>query len=268
MTAALRDLDAYLERLGLTGRPTLAQLHRAHIAAIPFENFDSYAGIPIELDPEHLEDKLVARGRGGYCFEHNLLFKGALEALGIDDITPMLARVRLGRDTKTGPRTHLVLRVVTEGQPWHVDVGFGLGGPLDPMPFGPGLECVQSGWRYRIVEDGPELVLQMWQEDTWADLYGFLPYRAEDTDITMSNWFTCTHPKSRFVSGVLAGARNADSCLSLFVTDTVTLVDRTLTGTHESSPSLDEVPALLASRFGLGGVRLGPGNRLVMEETS
>jgi hypothetical protein len=30
------DLDAYLRRVGLSGRPTLAQLHRAHATSIPF----------------------------------------------------------------------------------------------------------------------------------------------------------------------------------------------------------------------------------------
>ena len=43
------DVDAYLARLGNpdTG---LAELHRAHLMAVPFENLDIHAGRPIELD--------------------------------------------------------------------------------------------------------------------------------------------------------------------------------------------------------------------------
>ena len=43
---------------------------------------------------------------------------------------------------------------------WLADVGFGAGTPLEPMPFRPGGPYEQSGWLFRIVEDGPELVLQ------------------------------------------------------------------------------------------------------------
>jgi arylamine N-acetyltransferase len=32
------DLDAYLGRIGLEGRPSSAELQRAHATTIPFEN--------------------------------------------------------------------------------------------------------------------------------------------------------------------------------------------------------------------------------------
>ena len=76
------DLDAYLARIGLTGRPALAEMHRAHTTSIPFENLDPRRGVPVSLALDDLQRKLVGERRGGYCFEHNLLFKGALEALG------------------------------------------------------------------------------------------------------------------------------------------------------------------------------------------
>ena len=47
----------------------------------------------------------MTRGRGGYCFEHNLLFKAALESLGGMEVTPMLARVRLGPEGSPPPST-------------------------------------------------------------------------------------------------------------------------------------------------------------------
>ncbi|MGA8364538.1 MAG: hypothetical protein WB709_08450 [Solirubrobacteraceae bacterium] len=37
------DLDAYLERIGLNGRPSIAQVHRARLTSIPFENLDAIA---------------------------------------------------------------------------------------------------------------------------------------------------------------------------------------------------------------------------------
>ena len=34
------DLDAYLGRIGLRAAHSLAEVHRAHVAAIPFENLE------------------------------------------------------------------------------------------------------------------------------------------------------------------------------------------------------------------------------------
>ena len=104
----------------------------------------------------------MAERRGGYCFEQNLLLKAALEALGAE-VDMFLARMRLG--AKPGvvrPRSHLVLRVSENGASWHADVGFARGS-LEPIPFGPGPAHEQSGWSFRVVEDGSELVLQSWR---------------------------------------------------------------------------------------------------------
>jgi hypothetical protein len=32
------DLDAYIERIGLSGRPGIAEVHRAHSTSVAFEN--------------------------------------------------------------------------------------------------------------------------------------------------------------------------------------------------------------------------------------
>ena len=119
---------------------------------------------------------MVARRRGGYCFEHNLLLAGALESLGGREVDPILARVRLGPEGAPRPLNHLLLRVrERDGSLWLADVGFGGGGLLDPVPFEVPRESEQSGWRYRLREDGPELVLQVHQDDDWSDMYGFVP---------------------------------------------------------------------------------------------
>src|SRR5579871_3736251 len=118
------DLAAYLDRIGLgtDAQPTFAAIHRAHATSIPFENLDPHRGIPISLAQEDLEHKLVRQRRGGYCFEHNLLFASAAQRLGFT-VEPMLARVRAGAPPGTvRPRSHLVLRVTAgDGERWHAD---------------------------------------------------------------------------------------------------------------------------------------------------
>jgi N-hydroxyarylamine O-acetyltransferase len=252
--AQVFDLPTYLERIGLFGKPTLAEVHRAHVTQIPFENLDPLVGIPVSLAPEALMRKLVDARRGGYCFEHNLLFKSALEALGAR-VDPILARVRNGQPAEpAGPLTHLLLRVEHGGALWHADVGFGQGTLLEPIPFGPGGPYEQSGWVYRVVkeEDGL-LALQTAVADGWRDLYAFSPTPVPPIDIEVSNWFTCTHPESRFVTRLLVTEHGADgsrTTLSDFSGE-MALSVRTPTGDRRKPIARDDVANLLERRFGL-----------------
>jgi N-hydroxyarylamine O-acetyltransferase len=259
------DLDAYLQRIGLRGRASIAQIHRAHLTSVPFENLDPQRGVPASLASEDLERKLVAERRGGYCFEQNLLLKAALEELGYQ-VDPFLARVRFGAAPGVvRPRSHLVLRVRDDGASWHADVGFGSGGPLEPLPFGPGAEHEQSGWRFRIVEDGPELVLQTAEDNRWVDLYGFVPQPAPFIDIETSNWWTSTHPGSPFVTGLLVGMQDADGTRAL-VSDwsELALIEHTPAGRTVTALQRDALPELLATRFSLAGFTLGADGHLVL----
>lgn len=94
----LLDLSAYLRRIGydgdlaLTGR-ALAGLHRAHIAAIPFENGDIMLGRGVAVDLPSVAGKLVHRCRGGYCFEHGLLLAAALERLSDAEFADALTEI-------------------------------------------------------------------------------------------------------------------------------------------------------------------------------
>ena len=261
------DFEAYLARIGLrgrgaggrgvSGRPNLAELHRAHVTSIPFENLDPRRGIPVSLEPEDLERKLVEAQRGGYCFEQNLLLRAGLQALGEGriEVHPLLARVRVGASPGTPrPRSHLVLRVQADGDDWLADAGFGQGTLLEPIPFGPGGPYEQSGWRFRVVEDRRELVLQTAQDGVWVDLYGFVPEPVPFVDIETSNWFTSTHPRSPFVTGLIVSAQRADGTrVSLSDWQGLSLKEETPAGASIRAVQPGEVAELIASRFGLPG---------------
>ena len=120
------NLEGYLGRLGLDGPPPvdragLEQLMRAHLAAVPFDNLDVFAGRPVSVEPEVSVAKIVDRRRGGWCFELNGAFAALLEHLGFP-VLRLGAAVLLG-----GPTTvidHLCLEVSLD-EPYLVDVGFG-----------------------------------------------------------------------------------------------------------------------------------------------
>ena len=262
------DFAAYLKRIGLAGTepPSWQTIHRAHVTSIPFENLDSHRGMPVSLAQEDLERKLVTDRRGGYCFEHNLLLASALEHLGLT-VEPMLARVRVGgAPAERRPTGHLVLRVTDgEGQEWHADVGFGLGTLLDPIPFGADPDTVyeQSGWRYRVVADGPELVLQTKDPDGWADVYGFVPQPAPRIDIEVNNWWTCTNPKSPFVFGLIASVNHEDGrreAICDWSGPLEVMVMEPNLSTASEQPR-EAIPATLG-QFGLPGFELGAGGRI------
>jgi N-hydroxyarylamine O-acetyltransferase len=261
-------LDAYLERIGLSGRVGVAEIadvHRAHVVAIPFENLDPHRGVPVSLEPDALVRKLVHERRGGYCFEQNLLLARALEALGAG-VELMLARVRLNRPPgAVSPRTHLVLRVTAGGRVWLADAGFGNGTLLEPIPFGPGEVHEQAGWRYRVVAEEPGHVLRTVRDGEWADLYTFLPEPVPLVDLETSNWFTATHPRSPFVTGLIVAAQRADGS-RIELSDwhgRLTVVEETPASSRVTPIDRAEIPRRLESDFGLGGFAVSADGRVV-----
>lgn len=265
--AAVLNLDAYLERLGLGANPSIAEVHRAHIAAIPFENLDPHRGVAVELDLQSLQRKLIEQHRGGYCFEHNTLLRAALEAMGAG-VEAMLARVRWNFPAgHVNGLTHMVLRVTLDGVVWLADVGFGGGTLLEPIPFGPGGPYEQSGWLYRVIEEGDELVLQLDTAAGWRDVYAFLPRRVEPIDIELGNWWMSTHPSSGFVKGLTVSLTQADgSRVSLSDRNGLELTVRTPEGSEATPVAPAQIPGLLAEHFGLGGFTVGADGRVALAE--
>jgi N-hydroxyarylamine O-acetyltransferase len=200
------DLDAYFERIGFGGEgaprlDTLFALHFAHATTIPFENLDIQMGLPIPLDLASLQDKMVRRRRGGYCFEHNTLFLAVLRDMGFE-VMPCEARVRLGA-AEPLPRTHMLLLVTLHEERWLCDVGFGGEGLLHPVRVDGELHR-QFLNAYRVVGEGHLGVLQSRHGGDWIDLYAFQSEPRIPVDFEMANHFTSTHPQSRFVTTLTA----------------------------------------------------------------
>lgn len=210
----LLDLDGYLARVGFSGEAeptgaTLAALHRAHVAAIPFENLDVFLGRGIRVDLGSVQAKLVAARRGGYCYEHGVLFAAVLERIGFD-VRRLLARIGY-KPRFPRPRTHMILHVTGRDGQWLADVGFGAG-LLEPLPWdGSGRPYRQGGWTYRIAapEAGP-WVTQQASGGKWLDLYTIVPEPQHASDVDMANYFTSTNPRSPFTGHAIVMRKTAD----------------------------------------------------------
>jgi N-hydroxyarylamine O-acetyltransferase len=204
MTAQF-DLNAYLSRIGYTGErtptlQTLSAIHALQPAVIPFENLNPLLGLPVSLDLEALQRKLVQSHRGGYCFEQNLLFKTALEHLGFE-VTGLAARVIWNRtDDAITPRTHMVL-LVTLGQERYIcDVGFGGQTLTSPLPFSVGIEHQTRHEPFRVIEQYGNYFLQTKVRDVWRSMYRFDLQPQYPQDYHITNWYVSTHPESQFVN--------------------------------------------------------------------
>ncbi len=255
------ELEAYLARIGYSGRlqpdhAVLQAIHLAHATHIPFENLDILLKRPIRLDLTSLQAKLVTGGRGGYCFEQNLLFSAVLQRLGFS-VTQLAARV-LYRNRRKLARTHMLLLVDVEGAPWLADVGFGLEGLLLPVPFGGAREVRQFAWTYRAVEAGGEWILQSLRNGSWMDLYSFSLEPQLAIDFEPANHYTATHPDSRFVRTLTVQLPTPE--VRYMLRNREFMLDRGATFTRRVLADDDELLAVLAETFGLrfpAGTRFG-----------
>jgi N-hydroxyarylamine O-acetyltransferase len=250
------QLDAYLARIGVQmpvapDLPTLRRLVFGHTHRIPFENVDVLLGLGISLDPEAVFDKLVRRGRGGYCFEQNTLMMAVLEAIGFN-VTPLAARARVQRPREmTPPRTHLFLRVELEDGPWLVDVGVGGLSPTAPIRLVDGAETpTPHELRRVIVEDG-RWFHQAKLGPVWADVAEFLGEPMPAIDREIGNWYTSTHPESRFRLGLMVAVPGLDGTRRTLLNRELTHRDRDGNGVVRVIASPEALRGALAEVFGL-----------------
>jgi N-hydroxyarylamine O-acetyltransferase len=241
------DVEKYLQRIGAerpagTGLADLAALHAAHPRAVPFEDYDIHLGVTLSLELDALEDKIVTRRRGGFCYELNGLFAALLRELGFE--VTLHSAFELGPDGGPGPDfEHLRLVVRTDDGPYLADVGNGAAW-TEPVPLTPGThdrtQVHRDGdlwWASRRTHEGH------WQREwTWTgrprELAEFLPRcRFQEHD-----------PDSHFVNRRLAALATGDGRVSV-----VNGVLKETEGDEQTERVLepDEERAVLAERFGI-----------------
>src|ERR1019366_3083573 len=173
-----------------------------HPQAIAFENLDPLLNQPVRLDVAALEDKLVRSGRGGYCYEQNLLFMHVLKALGFD-VHGLAARVVRGvPEGVITARAHMLLCVDLEGARYIADVGFG--GLTLTAPLGLDSDGAQRTAHepFRLVRGGDEFVLQAEIGAAWQPIYRFDLQRQFQVDYEIASWYQSTSPHSYFTANL------------------------------------------------------------------
>ena len=161
MTTTTELVSTYLSFLGYDERPgvsveSLTELHRRHLAAVPYENLEIMLGRPPSVAPLDSLARVARVGRAGYCFHQNGALETVLTDLGYD-VSRRAGHVWTTEDDRwSGSLNHLVLVVSglpTDDNPggeWWPDVGLG-DAIAEPLPLVVG-EYVQGGFEYAITE--------------------------------------------------------------------------------------------------------------------
>lgn len=251
------NVESYLQRINYRGplKPgaeTLRLLHVAHLRAVPFENLSIHAGQPVVLEDEALCRKIVGGRRGGFCYELNGLFAALLRALGFD--VKMLSAGVAKAGGGFGPDFDHMALLVTLGQRWLADVGFG-DSFVEPLLLDERGEQAQ-GWRsYRLSPDGDHLILFRREGGgEWEPQYRFTLRAYEYEDYTEMCRHHQTSPQSHFTQRRV--------CSRATEGGRVTLSEMRLTITSEDGGrqervlnSQEEYDLALREHFGIGAVK-------------
>lgn len=195
------DLDAYLSRIGLPGRPAadlagLSAIHRAQAFAVPYDAIDVHLRRPVSPDLPAVWDKIVRNGRGGWCYETNALLGWALRECGF---TVRRATGAVYRHVR-GPSAegnHVALIVTLPEGEYLADLGVA-DFLREPLPLREG-DYEQDGMHFRLrrLDDG------WWRvhNDPAAqpDDFDFHPGPANEALIARQHVFLSGDPASPFV---------------------------------------------------------------------
>lgn len=207
------SLQNYISDLGLAIPAPLdiafvEALQTSHIARYSFNSLAVVMGEDISLELDDISKKIVERGLGGYCFEHNKLTFELLKALGYD-VKLVMARV-LNNKEHDVPRTHRLTLLNHQGNQYLVDTGFGGNCPISPLLLQPDSQQTAGNDVYRILaKENGEYDLQILKEDDYQTMYRFDLAVYTDADCLAGNFYSHRYPTAGFVNNLMVGLKSA-----------------------------------------------------------
>ena len=250
------DLDAYFARIAYTGprQPHLAvlqELHAAHHVAIPYENIEVLLRQPVGLDLVTLHTKMILSQRGGYCFEQNVYFQHVLVAMGFR-VRAVAARVFWrALNGEVPPRNHMVLLVTLDDGDYLADVGFGLLKMWAPLRVEPFVEQHTPIGVYRLLQVGPEYLVQLERKGRWAGRYQVSMHEQGPADWDVAHYYMSTHPSSPFTTNLMAARSKGDARYCL-LNNKLQIHHGDGTAQHRVLKSAEELEEVLRNDFDIG----------------
>ena len=200
----MNKIEQFFTRIGMDPQTPvemtvdfLGRVQTACVLQIAYENLDILEGKPIVLTPDAMFDKIVTRGRGGYCFELNGLLAHMLREMGFA-VTERFARYLRGEST-VPMRRHRVVIVTLDGADYMLDIGVGQVAPRLPLKIEDGLVQEQNGETYKFLRDARHgRVLWDVHHGAWQEYIAFNDDAVYDVDFEQPSFYCEAHPNSVF----------------------------------------------------------------------
>jgi N-hydroxyarylamine O-acetyltransferase len=223
-----------------------------HTQNIPFENLDVLLERGVDLAEDAVFEKLVERRRGGYCFEQNTLFMRVLCALGFE-VKPLSARGRISWPDRnfTPPRTHVLLQVTLNGEPWLTDVGMGANSLTAAIRFEQDIEQDTPHDTRRVVRESGKWFHQIRYGEQWVDVCEITGEEMPLIDRVIANWYTSTHPNSHFKGRMIVARAGDDGRRYTLAFGELKTRERNGQATTQAIDTPEHLLEILADQFGI-----------------
>ena len=200
----MEKISRFLEHIGIdphTGPELtvdfLGRVQTNCVTHIAYENLDILAGIPIDLSPDSLYEKIVVRKRGGYCFELNGLLTCMLREMGFT-VSERFARYLRGEPEIPMRRHRVCVAHMPDGD-YMCDIGVGQVAPRLPLKIEADTVQEQNGETYRFTRDARHgWVLWDLHNGAWREYICFTDEAVYDVDFLQPSFFCEKHPSSPF----------------------------------------------------------------------
>lgn len=181
----------YFERIGLTlpeaAAPDgkfLEQIYRAHVTHIPYENIDYLNLEKKEITVDGVFRQIVADGRGGVCYELNMLLGEVLNFLGYEAYPVMADHYRTHMENTEYRHSGLIVKDCS-GDLWLSDVGDSFSDSLKPLRLVEGVVQHPGSEAYLLKkrQDG-SWMLYVQLKGEWIANYAFWEKPASPQELT------------------------------------------------------------------------------------
>ena len=212
----MQQISRFFQRIGLKPETQieksadfLGRVQTGCVLHIAYENLDILENKPLKLDPEALYEKIVLRGRGGYCFELNGLLAHMLRKMGFA-VSERFSRFLRG-ESDIPMRRHRVVIVHLEDGDYLCDIGVGQIAPRLPLKIEENTIQSQNGETYRFAKDSRHgWVLWEMYHGVWREYICFTDDAAYDVDFLQPSFFCEKHPDSPFNKSYMLAIKTPD----------------------------------------------------------
>ncbi len=212
----MEKISRFFQRIGMAPDTAIentvefiGMVQSSCVTHLAYENLDILENKPLLLTPEALYDKIVIRGRGGYCFELNGLLTGMLKEMGFN-VSERFARFLRG-ESEIPMRRHRVTIVHMEDGDYLCDIGVGQIAPRYPLKIEEGNVQQQNGETYRFTKDS-RLGWILWDmhHDRWREYICFNDDEVYDVDFIQPSFYCEKHPDSPFNKTYMLAIKTAE----------------------------------------------------------